>query len=64
MDVPIDDGHFGRQRVHLVAEQRTLVGIGVEVQVARRRAQFVLGFLEQLVAVGGERIVAPATPCE
>src|SRR5665213_378220 len=39
-------GNFRRQRMHLVAEQRTLVGIGIEVEIAAGRAQLVLHFLE------------------
>ena len=48
---------FRRQRVHVVAEQRTLVGIGVEIQIAAGIAQLLLHRLEQIMAAVHEGII-------
>ena len=58
--MPIEDscGDLARQRVHVVAEQRAVVGVGVEVEVAAGGPELVLHRLHDLVAVVDERIVA------
>ena len=43
--------------MHVVAEQRAVVGIGVEVEIAARGSELVLDCLQQLMPVGGEWIV-------
>src|SRR5216684_773667 len=49
---------FRGQRVHVVAKQRTIVGIDVEIELASGRAELLLDRLHDLVAVVDERIVA------
>ena len=55
--MPIDFGDFRRQRVHHVAEQRAVVGIGVEIEIAAGGPKLVLHRFEDLMAVVDERIV-------
>ena len=44
--------------MHVVAEQRAVVGIDVEVELAARRAELVLDRLHDLMAVVDEGVVA------
>src|SRR6266568_1002292 len=47
---------FLRERVHLVAEYRAVVGVGVEVEVAAICSERGAGRLQECVAIGLERI--------
>src|SRR6266853_2511415 len=47
---------FLRERVHLVAEYRAVVGVGVEVEVAAVWSERGAGRLQECVAIGLERI--------
>ena len=51
-------GDLARQRVHVVAEQRAVVGIGVEVEIAAGGSELLLHRLHDLMAIVDERIVA------
>src|SRR5262249_50635465 len=46
-----------RQRVHLVAEDRAIVGVGIEVEVPAVRAQLVSSGFQELVAIGLEGVL-------
>ena len=43
--------------MHVVAEQRAIVGVGIEVEVAASRAELLFDRFENLVPVMNERIV-------
>ena len=51
-------GDLVRQRMHLIAEDRTRVGGRIEIVVARGRSQLMLDLAQQRVAVGLERVFA------
>src|SRR5215472_5238944 len=46
------------QRVHVVTEDRAVVRVGIEVEIAAGVAELGLGDLQELVPVGPERILA------
>src|SRR5215468_3464111 len=52
------------QRMHVIAETRALIGVGVEVEAARLSTERLLGCLEELMPVHLERILARPDPLD
>jgi len=54
---------LGRKRVHVVAEDRPLIGIGIVVEVTLLAPDLVFEGLQQIIAICLERVfVGPYTP--